>query len=47
MSKYRFGWPDLLIPLAAVPVLTGHFYLGMAVLALYALLYHRATHKQP
>lgn len=45
MGKYRFGWPDLLLPLGFVPALTGHFYVTMAILAVYAVLYHRATHR--
>lgn len=45
MSKFRFGWPDLLLPLAALPALTGHFYAAMALLAVYAVLYHRASRR--
>jgi len=45
MSKHRLGWPDLLLLVAAVPALTGHFYVLMALLALYAVLYHRATRR--
>ena len=45
MSKHRLGWPDLLLLAAAVPALTGHFYTAMALLALYAVLYRRATHR--
>jgi len=43
MEKYRFGWPDLLLVLGFVPALTGHFYVTMALLALYGALYYRAT----
>jgi hypothetical protein len=46
MSKYRLGWPDLLLPLGFVPALTGHFYLTMAMLAAYSVLYYRATHRR-
>jgi hypothetical protein len=45
MTKYGFAWPDLLLLLAAVPALTGHFYALMALLALYAVLYRRATRR--
>jgi hypothetical protein len=47
MSAYRLGWPDLLLVIAWLPALTGHFYVLMALLALYAVLYHRATHRHP
>ena len=46
MSKHRFGWPDLLLPLGFVPALTGHFAAAMALLAVYAVLYYRATRGQ-
>lgn len=46
MDKHTFGWPDWLLVLGFIPALTGHFYLTMAVLALYAVLYHRATHRR-
>lgn len=46
MNKYRLGWPDLLLVAAFVPAVTGHFYWAMALLAVYGLLYHRATHRR-
>lgn len=45
MRKHRFGWPDLLLPLAFVPALAGYFYVAMAMLALYAVLYRRAIRR--
>lgn len=45
MTKHRLGWPDLLLLLAWPPMLTGHFYLGMALLAVYAGLYRRAARR--
>lgn len=46
MDKYTLGWPDLLLPIGLVASLTGHFYSAMGLLAAYAVLYHRATHKR-
>lgn len=45
MGKYAFGWPDLLLPIALAASVTGHFYPAMAILAVYAVLYHFATHR--
>lgn len=45
MSKYVWGWPDLLLPVALLGALAGHFYLAMALLAIYAVLYHRASRR--
>lgn len=46
VSKHRFGWPDLLLPVGILASVTGHFYIAMWLLAVYALLYRWATREQ-
>jgi hypothetical protein len=43
VSKFRFGWPDLLLILGLALALNGYFYTAMTMLAIYAVLYRRAT----
>lgn len=45
MRKYRLGWPDLLLVGGLGLALNGFFYSSMAVLAAYAVLYHRASRR--
>jgi hypothetical protein len=43
LSKHRIGGADVLLIVAILPALTGHFYVLMSTLALYAVLYYRST----
>lgn len=45
MSRHAPGWPDLLLFVALGVALNGRFYTAMTVLAVYAVLYHRALRR--